>query len=156
MKVPGGALMYRQEKKADELMRQTKGLRTEILGQGTAAIKGQNIAAQIPSIQRAIESQKSATSGAIRSIESQKGLAGTPFGQRAAVEARQRGALAQSQTTTDMAQQAIQRGLGVTQLQTGAAGSLFGQVANLQQMLTQGELAKIGLAQSGFGKLGGK
>ncbi len=150
-----------------EIRQQSRGTRELLFSQAEEALRTGGVGAQIPSITRAQESSRLATSRALEQIDvslAQSNLAGTPFGERVRAEALTTGEFATSQIPTQQAASIIQTFPGIA---SGAAipiitglGSAASAQANLGGAQTaakaQTTAALFGAGGSiGAGKAGG-
>lgn len=114
------------------ILSQVGGVAQEFFGQMLEMLQTGGVGAQAPIISRALESSKQATSTAMRQTEeglTQRGLAGTPFGERILAGQRATGAAETSRVPTDIAtafMSLIPQAIGGAQ-QTGISGLAAGR-----------------------------
>lgn len=114
------------------ILSQVGGVAQEFFGQMLEMLQTGGVGAQAPIISRALESSKQATSTAMRQTEeglAQRGLAGTPFGERILAGQRATGAAETSRVPTDIAtafMSLIPQAIGGAQ-QTGISGLAAGR-----------------------------
>lgn len=146
------------------LFGQAKPVQKELFGQTLEALRTGGVGAQIPIIQRTVESQKQALSGSLKDLEgglAGSNLAGTPFGQRILAQTAMQGRQEISNVPTAFAQQFISGAPGLTQGATGQGINLLGQAsqtgAGIYGQQLQGKQAKgqskAQGAGAGFGAL---
>lgn len=134
----GTRLAQRQQRETYKTMRPVQ---QELFGQVLEALKTGGVGAQIPFIRRGVEDTRSATSSALRALESGPG-ANTPFGQRIRSQVATQGALQQARLPVEAAQSLISGAPGLI----GQAGQT---TAALGQQFTQGAGALAQQAKAG-------
>lgn len=114
------------------ILSQVGGVAQEFFGQMLEMLQTGGVGAQAPIISRALESSKQATSTALRETEAgltQRGLVGTPFGERTLAAQRGAGAAETARIPTDIAttfMSLIPQAVGQAQ-QTGISGLAAGR-----------------------------
>lgn len=112
-----------------QLFEETTGLRSDLIGQMEAALRGETGGGMVPVISSAVESARQAASRTERATTEElarTGLSGTPFGASILGQTRAQGEQAATQTETNILQQLIAGvpnfvlGQGQTALSAGA------------------------------------
>ena len=131
-------------KLSEQLFQEATPGRRELFGQGLEALKTGGVSAQIPSVQRAVESSKMALGDAIKSIDTNMGtagLGGTPYAERTKAETTMKGELANNQA-------ALQIGQWFMQMLPNLVSGTQTQGLQAGQTATQGANAALGATAS--------
>lgn len=141
---------------AKQIFSETTPLRQTMEAQGLEALKTGGTSASIPSVQRAVESSKVATSNALRQTGdslSSAGLGGTPYGEAILANTGMQGEMAGNQAANAIGQAILSMVPALLTGQQATGASLFQSAAGVEGGLgaanTQAGAAK-GAAQLGF------
>ena len=135
-----------QSEISQDLYKTAKPLTSELFGQMLEGLRTGGIQARIPIIQSAVDSQKRATSDALRSLDEslgQSGLAGTPYGARVRSEASIEGASKEAAIPTNSVLDFLKGAIGLATGTNTTAETGLSSVTASEAQVTSAQLAAI-------------